>query len=95
MKGLLRDKDGVLTHILYTVNNGTAIYLSKRGIDLVRTHEITQGEVENWVGDDNKEGIVNSLLEVVNEHYTLEQFRYDVISHNGLLENEEIKIKTL
>ena len=95
MKQLLRDKDGGLTHILYTVNNGTAIYLSKRGIDLVRTHEITQRVVFYWGGVECKKGIVNRLLEVANGHYTLEQFRYDVISYNELLKDEEIKVETL
>ena len=45
--------------------------------------EITRKMLENWIGSDNMktDDFLGLLWEIINEHYTVEMFREDVLDY--------------
>ena len=61
-------------------------------VRLLETHVLTEDEVQNWLGDTSESDYRKYLTDIANGIYTVQEFRYDVISYNDLLTGHRIQI---
>lgn len=90
MKTVLRDDDGMVSHVYNHTFNGVNIYLSKRDSDTVR-FELNIEHYVNYFKYHNITELQTQIFKLSNNDINNDSMRYEIADFNELL-LDEVKI---